>query len=125
LRSVAADAALLLLFARKSLSDTAEPALECLRWNGSEDVSRSFRSGRFREKSSKMKKRMDDVEQTAPRKRGGQPGNRNAVKTGRHTAARKQARREMRATRTSIRTFRQKVVAVCRLVRKEIRRRAS
>ena len=34
-----------LLFARKSLSDTAEPALECLRRNGSEDVSRHFCSG--------------------------------------------------------------------------------
>ena len=74
-----------------------------------------------------MKKRMDDVEQTAPRKRGGQPGNGNAVKTGRHTAARKDGRREMRATRTSIRAFQQEVVAICRLVQKKIRgqRRAS
>jgi hypothetical protein len=70
-----------------------------------------------------MKKRMDDVEQTAPRKRGGQPGNRNAVKTGRHTAARKEKRREMRATRTNIRMFRQEVVAICRIVKKGIRER--
>jgi hypothetical protein len=42
-----------------------------------------------------MKKRMDDVEQTAPRKRGGQRGNRNAVKTGRHTAVRKAERRRI------------------------------
>jgi hypothetical protein len=74
-----------------------------------------------------MKKRMDDVEQTAPRKRGGQPGNRNAAKTGRHTAARKAERREVRTTLTYLRTFREKALAVCRRVRNEIRerRRAS
>ena len=37
-------------------------------------------------------KRMDGVESPKPRKRGGQPGNRNAVKTGRDTAEAKRLR---------------------------------
>jgi len=42
-----------------------------------------------------MKKRIDSVE--LPRKRGGQPGNRNALKTGRHTAEVKNHRRQLGA----------------------------
>jgi hypothetical protein len=41
-----------------------------------------------------MKKRIDSVELS--RKRGGQPGNRNAVKTERHTAEAKGERRRIR-----------------------------
>ena len=42
-----------------------------------------------------MKKRIDSVE--SPRKRGGQAGNGNALKTGRHTAEEKGERRRIRA----------------------------
>jgi len=71
---------------------------------------------------------MDDVEQTVPRKRGGQPGNRNAVKTGRYTAARKARRLRDNATLRQLRTFRHGVLAVCAGIKRELkarRRRAS
>jgi hypothetical protein len=63
---------------------------------------------------------MDDVERTAPRKRGGQPGNRNAVKTGRHTAARKAERVRDNATLRRLRTFCRDVRAVCAMITREI-----
>jgi len=54
-----------------------------------------------------MKKRIDSVELSPLRKRGGQPGNRNALKTGRHTAEAKGERRRLgdilRGARFSIR----------------------
>jgi hypothetical protein len=41
---------------------------------------------------SQAQKRIDGVESPIPPKRGGQPGNRNAVKTGWNTAESKQLR---------------------------------
>jgi hypothetical protein len=49
--------------------------------------------GGGRGKTAKTEKRIDGVES---RKRGGQPGNRNAVKTGRYTASLKARRRQSR-----------------------------
>jgi hypothetical protein len=43
-----------------------------------------------------MKKRMDCVEISVQRKRGGQPGNTNAQKTGRHKAIHKENWRRVR-----------------------------
>ena len=47
-------------------------------------------------KIAKMKKRMDSVEITVQRKRGGQPGNTNAQRTGRHKAIHKSNLRRIR-----------------------------
>jgi hypothetical protein len=44
------------------------------------------------EKSPQPQKRIETVESGEPRKRGGQPGNRNAVKTGWNTADAKRLR---------------------------------
>jgi hypothetical protein len=44
-----------------------------------------------------MKKRMDSVEISERRKRGGQPGNTNAQKTGMHSARIKDLKRRIRA----------------------------
>lgn len=49
-----------------------------------------------RRKIAKMKKRMDSVEISVPRRRGGQPGNTNAQKTGRHKAIHKANLRRIR-----------------------------
>jgi hypothetical protein len=47
-------------------------------------------------RKAETEKRIDGVE-PAPRKRGGQPGNGNAVKTGRYTAQVRGARKRVRA----------------------------
>lgn len=49
-----------------------------------------------------MKKRIDGVEISELKKRGGQPGNSNALKTGRHTRDVKNRLREIRVVLRSM-----------------------
>jgi hypothetical protein len=69
-------------------------------------------------KSLQPQKRMRAVESSEPRKRGGQPGNRNAVKTGWNTA-------EAKVLRSMIWQFQRQTRALLRDVRADLAARTE